>query len=207
MDNNGQKPTKTDYNEQKQTKTDYKTGYIYSIRSNKTDKIYIGSTFQRLSKRFYEHKISYKCYLKLGKTRNKCSSKEIIKYNNSYIELIKEVKVKNRQELVKYEGEEQRKNKNILVNYQLAWRTDEEKKIKTREKNKIYYEKNPTEHKIKVKKYYNKNKLIINKRRREAPKIKCDLCDCEIRKNDFNRHLKSKKHIKNTKNQEKTETD
>tara|TARA_R110001606_G_scaffold389114_1_gene554920 strand:- start:115 stop:846 length:732 start_codon:yes stop_codon:yes gene_type:complete len=185
-------------NEQKQTKTDYKTGYIYSIRSNETDKIYIGSTFQRLSKRFHEHKARYKCFLKLGQTKNKISSKEILKYNNAYIELIKEVKVKNRQELNKYEGEAQRENKNILINYQIMARPEEEKKEIRRKYCKMIYEKtkkeNPEKIKIRAIENYNKHKLIINKKKRDAPKIKCEICNIEIHKTEENRHKKSKRH-------------
>ena len=37
---------------------DYTNGKIYVMRSNKTDKIYIGSTTQPLFKRFFQHKVN-----------------------------------------------------------------------------------------------------------------------------------------------------
>jgi len=114
MDTNGNKET-------------MKKGFIYSIRSFKTDKIYIGSTFQRLSKRLYCHRCNYKYYTQ-GKKQPYCSSIEILKHGDEYIELIKEVQVRNRLELNKYEGIEQRNNINILVNKKIENRTPEENK-------------------------------------------------------------------------------
>ena len=40
---------------------------LYSIRSNQTDKYYVGSTYNTLSKRFYQHKTNYKRYLKVAR--------------------------------------------------------------------------------------------------------------------------------------------
>jgi len=155
----------TDINEQKQDKTDtLKKGYVYCIRSFQTENIYIGSTFQRLSKRFYEHKQCHRLYYNTDKQKTKCTtSSKILIHDDAYIELIKEVKVNNRQELRKYEGEEQRKNKNILVNIQFENPTAEERKAQKRKSDKKYYENN----KDKFKKYEHDNKEKIRKRRKD----------------------------------------
>jgi hypothetical protein len=230
-----------------ENKNELKTGYIYSIRSHQCENIYIGSTFNNLNKRFYQHKQQYKLFIK-GIITTKCSrSRDIIKYNDSYIELIKEVHVKNRFELNKYEGEEQRKNKNILVNRCLSNPTIEEKrqqqkkyrdnnkekikiyKSENKEKinqynkqyhsenkekintnNKKYYEENKQKMGTHMKKYYEENKEKINTnnkkyyeenkqkiKQRHQQKIKCEICNCETGKYNFNKHSKTKKHMKN----------
>jgi hypothetical protein len=86
-------------------------GYIYTLRSYKTDKFFIGCTFQRLSKKLFEHKKSYD-----HKEKNKyCEGSEILKYNDYYIELLKECHVKNKYELLKILGESKRNNINNIV--------------------------------------------------------------------------------------------
>ena len=60
----------------------YQNGKIYKIVSNQTDNIYIGSTIQPLSVRMGGHRSNFKC----GKSG---SSKEIMKYDDNQIILIK----------------------------------------------------------------------------------------------------------------------
>ena len=86
-----------------------KTGYIYSIRSPHTEKYYIGSTYQALHKRFYEHKNGY---LKNGP----CTSKEILKYGDAYIEVMEIYEDCNRYLLSKREHELIRQHKDEVVN-------------------------------------------------------------------------------------------
>lgn len=207
-----------------QTNTDnneYRTGYVYSIRSFNTDKIYIGSTFQKLSKRFCEHRNRYKRWCE-GKLK-KCSRSIIIcEAGDPYIELIKEVKVKNRNELNKYEGEEMRKNKDIIVNRCMAGRNMKEyyndHKEVYKENNKNYQK----EHKDEIQKYkkeyrkehkkalleYHKeyckeHKEVIKKYKKEyhisKGKISCLECNKQISKGNLKKHLKTKKHIENSK--------
>lgn len=90
------------------------TGRIYCIKSNFTDEIYIGSTTRWLKDRFQEHK----------NKKNECSSKEIIKYGDAYIELMIEIQYNDIKELHAKEGEMIRshkcvnKNKNLgLIDY------------------------------------------------------------------------------------------
>ena len=59
---------------------DYQQAKIYIIKSNQTDKIYIGSTTQTLGNRFMGHKSS----------RNKTTSKNIMIFGDAYIELLEQ---------------------------------------------------------------------------------------------------------------------
>jgi Uri superfamily endonuclease len=81
---------------------DYKNSKIYAIRSNQTDKIYIGSTINELSKRLSRHKKDFKNW-KNGK-QNYVTSYELIKYDDVYIELLEKYPCKNRMELCRREG-------------------------------------------------------------------------------------------------------
>ena len=82
---------------------DYKNGKIYTIRSHQTDKIYIGSTTQPLSKRFHCHKGRY--IISLSRKTNYITSFEIIKYGDAYIELLEEFPCETKDQLHKREGE------------------------------------------------------------------------------------------------------
>ena len=82
---------------------DYKNGKIYSIRSHQTDKFYIGSTTQPLSKRLSAHKAHFRAYLD-GKY-HKVTSFDIIEYGDAYIELLEECPCETKDQLHKREGE------------------------------------------------------------------------------------------------------
>ena len=87
------------------------SGKIYCLKSFQTDKIYIGSTSQKIKRRLQQHKSHYKRYLN-GKMRY-LSSFEIIKYNDCYIELIKEVACEKKQLLI-LEGQEINNNSKCI---------------------------------------------------------------------------------------------
>ena len=76
-----------------QQKNMYANGKIYTIRSHQTDKYYIGSTTQPLSKRFYQHKQLYKRFFKHTQEkelaiRNKCIyEKEFKDYLKDFYQL------------------------------------------------------------------------------------------------------------------------
>lgn len=95
----------------------YANSKIYAIRSNQTDKIYIGSTVQPLSVRMAQHRAEHKN----GRT-DACSSTEIMQYADAYIELIEEIKCENKDQLRKREGEIIRNTANC-VNKCIAGRT------------------------------------------------------------------------------------
>ena len=79
-------------------------------------------------------------------------SRVIFEAGNPYIELIKEVQVKNRDELNKHEGEAIRTNKDIIVNKRIAGRNSKE-----------YYK----DHKGKIQEYQKEHKGKINEYHKE----------------------------------------
>ena len=93
---------------------DYQNGRIYKIISDATDKIYIGSTTQPLSKRLSKHKSDYKQYL-AGKT-NKTTSYDLIELGPVQIVLIESYPCNNREELEKRECYYIDLHKNNVVN-------------------------------------------------------------------------------------------
>lgn len=129
---------------------DYKNGKIYTIRSHQTDKFYIGSTTQPLSKRFHCHKSKYKNYLD-GKT-NYITSFDIIKYGDAYIELLEAYPCDNKMMLLKREGECIRAEPNC-VNKFVAGRTQREYKIDNADKIKEIQKKYQKQNADKVKEY------------------------------------------------------
>lgn len=134
-------------------------GSIYTIRSHQTDKIYIGSTTQKLSKRMVNHRMMYKSFTK-GKC-NYMTSFEIIKYNDAYIELISEHQNITKNELHKQEGYAIR-NANNCVNICIAGRSKKEYDDENREKKKEYDRDNYEKIKIRKRKYIEDNKEMIN---------------------------------------------
>lgn len=156
---------------------DYQNSKIYAIRSHSTDLIYIGSTTQKLNQRLSKHKNDYK------RKHTNISSKEILQYDDCYIELIELCPCNTKEELLKKEGEYIRKMN--CVNKRIAGRTIKEwievNKETLKQKQKDYHEKN--------KEYLNKMKKIYGE--------KLVLCECgsEIRTDCFVRHKKtSNKH-------------
>ena len=155
----------------------YQKGKIYSIRSYLSNDIYIGSTCNQLSKRLSEHISAF--------TKRKCSSKEIIKFGDAYIELIENYPCNSKNELNKREGEIIRKNdcvnkniagrtqkewisenKDYVVNWQKKYRTKNDVNIKNQKKE--HYKKNKEYIKKKSLDYLNNNREEINRKRRNS---------------------------------------
>lgn len=161
-------------------------GKIYALKSNQTDKIYIGSTIDRLSNRKAKHKYKYKQFLKSN--YHYVTSFDLIKYDDCYIELLQEINIDNKKELYNIEGEWIKKTKNC-INKQIAGRKVSQWWLDNKNKMKIY---NQRRDKQKTKKYHNdyyhKNKELINK------KILCS-CGSYIIKSSKARHEKTKKHL------------
>ena len=88
----------------------FANGKIYSIRSHQTEKIYIGSTTQSLAVRFGGHK-----------RQMNCSSKEILLFDDAYIELVENYPCTDKNELHSREGEIIRER--FCVNKQIPCRT------------------------------------------------------------------------------------
>ena len=106
---------------------DYQNGKIYAIRSWQTDKYYIGSTTQSLSKRLSYHKKDYRAWVAHG--LEYITSCEIFKYGDAYIELIENCPCDTKDELHKREGELIRQHITEVVNKRLpGGKTLEEQK-------------------------------------------------------------------------------
>ena len=93
----------------------YQRGKIYKLVSSETDKIYVGSTIQKLKKRKSEHK-----------TKPNKSSKLICCYDNFNIVLIKNYPCNSKKELEREEGYIIKQNLDICVNEKIAGRTKKE---------------------------------------------------------------------------------
>ena len=110
----------------------YKNGKIYTIKSNLTDKIYIGSTASPLTTRFSLHKSNNKQFI-AGTDKKYCSSFEILNFGDSYIELLEHYPCENKNQLVKREGQLIRTNecvnKYIAGRTRAEWRQDNKQKI------------------------------------------------------------------------------
>lgn len=131
----------------------FEDGKIYAIRSHKTELCYIGSTCQILSKRFYQHK-------KTNQERTR--SREILKYDDVYIELIELFPCNNKMELDKREGEIIRDYGNKCVNCRVEGQTLKEYRDNNKdflnEQSKIYYKNN-----VEARAEYNKEYRDLNK--------------------------------------------
>jgi len=98
----------------------YESSKIYAIRSPQTDKIYIGSTTQKLCYRMTSHRNHHK----IGKN---VRSNELIGFGDAYIELLEEFPCENKEQLARREGELIRQHKDLAVNKKNEGMTREEK--------------------------------------------------------------------------------
>jgi hypothetical protein len=164
---------------------DYKNGRIYKIISDETDKIYIGSTTQPLSKRLSVHKSNYKQYL-LGRS-SRLTSFDLIALGPVQIVLVELYPCKTKEELEKQECYYIKLYKNIVVNKVHPTRTQKEYYNDKKDEFKKYYLNNKKK-RVKYQKQYdlnNKDKLqTLNK------------CECGGQYTTHNRsyHLLTGKH-------------
>ena len=98
----------------------YESGKIYDIRSPQTDKIYSGSTTQKLCYRMTSHRNHHK----IGK---KIMSNGLLGFGDAYIELLEDCPCENKEQLAKREGELIRQYKDIVINRKNEGMTKEEK--------------------------------------------------------------------------------
>jgi len=147
----------------------YNTAMIYSIRSNATDKYYIGSTTQILCKRFGDHKKKYKLYL--DEKHHFVTSFKILELGDAYIELLEEINCENKNQLERREGELIREHKNNCVNRCIAGRTKKEYAIDNNDKIKKQKKQNYIDNKESIskkhKQYQIDNKELISKRSKQ----------------------------------------
>lgn len=193
---------------------------IYAIRSYQTEEIYIGSTCDTLSKRFYSHKIKFKQFQN-GKA-NYITSFKMLEYADAYIELLENCPCNDKNELTRREGELIRVNA-YCVNKNIAGRTikqyyqDNAEVIKAKTKqyyqaniehikdyHKQYQQVNVEKIKEQTKQYYQANAEKIKERTKQyrqdnADKIKqkhdCP-CGGKYTTSGKSTHLKTKKHQK-----------
>ena len=142
----------------------YQNGKIYTIRSYQTDKFYIGSTCNMLSKRFNDHKKNYNKY----KSGNYyfTSSYDIIKFDDAYIELLENFSCNDRNELNKREGELIRLHKENIVNIRNSNNNEIQKKESKKISDKKYYDTNKIKLIESQKIYIENNKEKINEYKR-----------------------------------------
>lgn len=147
----------------------YENGKIYKIVCNITNEIYIGSTIQLLEERLRKHTLDHTCI-----------SKNILDRGDYEIILIKNFPCSNKEELL-WEERKHMEN-NICINKRLPIITEEEHK----QNKKIYRDNNKDKNKI----YQDRHRDKINKKK--AEKIKCPICELELRRDSLRRHLKRK---------------
>lgn len=151
-------------------------GFIYKITSPSTDKIYIGSTTTTLKTRLRKHRHN----------KLKCSAELIVSLLDSTIELIEEVEIENKKELLGRERYYIELNRDICVNKNIPNR-------EVKETQKEYYMKNINKIKENKANYYKNNSSIIRDKLKQ--KFNCE-CGGRYTKNNKVCHLKSKKHEK-----------
>ena len=197
---------------------DYSKGKIYKIECNETGEVYYGSTTQKyLSERMSGHRCAYRKWLK-GKVR-KCQSYDIIERGNYSYSLVEDYPCERKEQLLSRERWFIQNNecvnkvfpatslvKEYIQEYQRKWR--EENKEQIAEKKKEYYNENKEKIAEKRKEYYNENKERIadyredNKEKiseKRSEKIRCECCDCEVKRHSWSAHTKTKKHQANSK--------
>ncbi len=164
---------------------DYNKGKIYTIRCrDDTSLIYVGSTTQRLSQRWTDHKSN--CNNQNNKEYNKTLYVKIreVGQDRFYIELYQDHPCEKKEQLNRKEGEVMRELK-ATMNKQVAGRTHKEWCTDNRENIKE-----------KKKEYNEQNKERISKRQSEYDKNRSFTCECGcIVKGHINRHKKTQNHI------------
>ena len=182
--------------------TKYNNGKIYIIKSDQTEKIYIGSTIQPLTKRLLAHKNNFKRWNndKYGYV----TSFEIIKFGDSYIELIELYPCNSKSELEKREGKIIKQN-NYTVNKLIAGRTDkefyEDNKDELNLKSKKNYQDNKDDRQLQHKEYYEVNKIKVFLRRKKYYEDNEDMII--LRRKEYNEKNKEKRKLNDKKRYEK----
>ena len=190
---------------------DYSNGKIYRLVCNTTNLQYIGSTCTPLHKRLWNHKKSYKQFLKGNK--NYYTACDILEHDNYDIILIEDYPCERKEQL---HSRERYWIENIeCVNKVLPTRTDKEYNEANKEKQDEYQQKYRLENKERLTEYHkqyrlnNKEKIkndhieyrIKNKEKLDEyrelhwkPKVQCE-CGTMVCRLVLKRHMTSKKHL------------
>ena len=161
-----------------------KTGRIYRIVADDTNKTYIGSTIQSLKTRLIKHKSDFK------RDKN-CSSKIIMEYKNPKIILLEEINYENIIDLRNRERHYIELEKDICVNLKCLKSKIQQNKEKP-EKMKLYRQINK-EKLLETNRKYMTNYVAENYDKIHAPND-C-ICGGTFIHKHKSRHLKSKKHL------------
>ena len=150
------------------------SGYVYKIVCNETNKVYYGSTTQKLSRRICNHKVKYNELLDGKKIRN-MSSFEVLKNNNYKYYVIEKLDHDDKEQLkINLKLTERRYiENNECVNKNCPIMNADEKE---------YYKQG----------YYYSNYENIQKQKSE--KILCECCNVYIRRDNISHHNKSLTH-------------
>ena len=171
----------------------FQRGKVYTIRSNITPLVYVGSTIEPyLSNRMREHRYKYNAYKKGNKKY--CSSYVILELDgDAYIELYEHYPCESQLELRRREGEVIRLLNSC--NEKIAGRTRKEhyndNKEKLRAKSKQYRGNNKEKIKQRNNQYRKNNKDKI--RVQVSQKHNCE-CGGKYTQGGKARHFKTKKH-------------
>ena len=186
----------------------YQRGKIYTIKSYKTDLVYVGSTIEpRLSNRLGAHRRKFKMYK--NDKYHYVSSFDMFEIDEDcYIELYEQYPCDNKEVLEKREGEVIKEldcvNKRVAGRIHKEWYQDN-KQYKL-EYAKQHYQNNK-QHKLEYAKHYRDNHkqeraeydrqlYVNNKQKIKARQSKSYHCDCgiTITWGSKSRHFRSKKH-------------
>lgn len=166
----------------------YQNGKIYKIISTNSPKCYIGSTIQKLNKRFLEHRSRY------NTDNNSCFADEIFKCGDVSIELIKMFPCNSKKELEREEGKYQLELD--CVNKRIAGRTTKEycQTEQYKEQHKRSYLKHRETYLKRFDKYREENREQINLYRRQ--RVICEFCKKEFSYSSIKKHIKRKHSTK-----------
>jgi hypothetical protein len=182
----------------------YQNGKIYKLVSFQTDKIYIGSTCEKLSVRKAKHVRNYKDFLE--SKYHYTTSFELVKLGDVDIVLIEECPCENKEQLHKRERY-YIESVNNCVNKHIPTRTDkeyyEDNKDEILKKTKEWIKKNwekvkeqrkdyRNQNADKIKGYYEKNK---EQERMKKKTIYTCLCGRKVQTGGKARHERTKKHV------------
>ena len=162
---------------------DYQNGKIYKITNCIDNEVYIGSTTQPLTKRWYGHKQKMKCGT-IYKIYQHMSNLGVDKFS---ISLVENYPCTNKSELLRREGELIREQGTL--NSQISGRTIKEYVYDNKEKIEEYKKQWTEDNKKYYKDYYENNKEII--RNFQNRKVECDLCNKTVSFGNLPRHKKS----------------
>lgn len=162
----------------------FKNSKIYAIKSFKTDQLYIGSTIDKLCKRFSNHKQN-------KKSGRGCSANQMLDYDDAYIELIENYPCNTYDELLAREKHHIRENKDKCVN--LIFNNKPVTKTPITGEVVIDETKKTADRKAYDKEY---NKKYYENKKKEVKEITCNKCYGHYNYYSKSKHEKSARHLK-----------